>query len=81
VIIDVTAMRATDESATDHLLHAAQAARLLGAQVILVGISPEVARTFTRTGAKLGGLTILGDLTSGVEHALRLLGLAIAKAR
>ncbi|MEO5726258.1 MAG: STAS domain-containing protein [Byssovorax sp.] len=81
VIIDVTGMHATDESATDHLLHAAQAARLLGAKVILVGISPEVARTFTKAGANLGGLTILGDLASGVEYALRLLGRAITRIR
>jgi rsbT co-antagonist protein RsbR len=81
VIIDVTGMHATDESATDHLLHAAQAARLLGAQVILVGISPEVARTFTKAGANLGGLTILRDLTSGVDYALKLLGRAITRIR
>lgn len=81
VIIDVTGMHAADESATDHLLHAAHAARLLGAQVILVGITPELARTFTKAGARLGGLTILGDLTSGVEHALGLLGRAITRAR
>jgi rsbT co-antagonist protein RsbR len=81
VIIDVTGMRATDESATDHLLQAAQAARLLGAHVILVGISPEVAKTFTKAGANLSGLTILGDLTSGVEYALQLLGRAITRIR
>lgn len=81
VIIDVTGMLAADESATDHLLHAAHAARLLGAQVILVGITPDLARTFTKAGTRFGGLTILGDLTSGVEHALGLLGWAITKAR
>ncbi len=81
VIIDVTGMNATDESATDHLLHAAQAARLLGAKAILVGISPNVARTFTKAGTDLGGLTILGDLASGVEYALRLLGRAITRIR
>jgi rsbT co-antagonist protein RsbR len=81
VILDVTGMYTTDESATDHLINAAHAARLLGAQVILVGIRPEVARTFARTGVNLGGITILGDLTSGVDHALRLRGLAITSVR
>jgi rsbT co-antagonist protein RsbR len=79
VIIDVTGMNAADETATDHLLRAARAARLLGAAVILVGINPTIAITFARAGANLGGITVLGDLTSGVEHALRLRGRAITR--
>jgi rsbT co-antagonist protein RsbR len=81
VIIDVTGMITVDESATDHLLHAAHAARLLGAHVIAVGIKPTLARGLARAGINLAGITILGDLTSGVEHALRLLGLAITRLR
>lgn len=81
VIVDVTGMAGADESAPFHLLHAAQAARLLGAQVILVGISAAVAGTFVKAGVTLGGLTVLGDLTSGVDHALRLCGLAITRIR
>lgn len=77
VILDVTGMHASDESATDHLIRAARAARLLGATVILVGISAEIAMTFTKAGADLRGITILGDLKSGVEHALRLRGRVI----
>lgn len=79
VIIDVTGMHTADETATDHLLRAARAARLLGAQVILVGISAAIAITFARTDENLDGITVLGDLTSGVEHALRLRGRAIAR--
>jgi rsbT co-antagonist protein RsbR len=79
VIIDVTGLGAADETATDHLLRAARASRLLGAQVILVGISAALAVTFAKAGADLGGITILGDLTSGVEHALRLRGRAITR--
>jgi hypothetical protein len=47
------------------------------ARVILVEISPEIAITFAKAGADLGGIIVLGDLTSGVEHALRLRGRAI----
>jgi rsbT co-antagonist protein RsbR len=79
VIIDVTGLGAADETATDHLLRAARASRLLGAQVILVGISAALAITFAKAGADLGGITVLGDLTSGVEHALRLRGRAITR--
>ena len=80
VILDVTGMHAADESATEVLLQAARAARLLGATVILVGVSAESARSFTKAGASLQGITVLGDLESGVEHALRLRGRVITRA-
>jgi rsbT co-antagonist protein RsbR len=79
VIIDVTGLGAADETATDHLLRAARSSRLLGAQVILVGISAALAVTFAKAGADLGGIMVLGDLASGVEHALRLRGRAITR--
>jgi rsbT co-antagonist protein RsbR len=79
VILDVTGLHVEDEGAMDHLLQAARAARLLGATVILVGISAESARILTKTGADLHGITIRGDLKSGVEHALRLVGRIITK--
>lgn len=79
VILDVTGMHVGDETATELLLHAARAARLLGATVILVGISAEGAVTFTKAGADLQGITVLGDLKSGVEHALRLSGRVITR--
>ncbi len=50
VLIDVTGMNAADETATDHLLRAARSARLLGAAVILVGLSPQIAVTLARAG-------------------------------
>ena len=81
VITDVTGLGAADETATDYLLRAARAARLPGARVILVGISAALAVTFAKAGADLGGITVLGDLTSGVEHALRLRGRAITRIR
>jgi len=79
VILDVTGMHVEGENTLDHLLRAARSARLLGARVILVGISVESAMTFTKAGADLHGIPVLGDLKSGVEYALRLLGRAITK--
>lgn len=81
IIVDVTGMVILDETATTPLIQAAHAARLLGTKVIVVGISPELAKDLARSGADIGGVTILGDLTSGVECALRLQGLAITRLR
>jgi rsbT co-antagonist protein RsbR len=74
VIVDVTGMHTMNTSVTNHLLRAASAARLLGAQVLLVGIRSEVAMAFMRGGADLGDITTLADLTQGLSHALRLRG-------
>lgn len=79
IIVDVTGMATLDESAAAHLIRAAHTSRLLGTKVIVVGISPELAKNLAKAGTDLGGITTLGDLTSGVEHALRLLGLTITK--
>jgi rsbT co-antagonist protein RsbR len=49
----------------------AQAARLLGAQVMLTGIRPEVARTLIGLGVDLGGIETHGPLQAGIAAALR----------
>jgi len=49
----------------------AQATYLLGAEVILVGIRPEVAQTIVGLGVDLQSLVTMSDLQSGIEYALR----------
>lgn len=78
VIIDITGVLVVDTGVANYLLQAARAARLLGTQIILVGISAEVAQTIIQLGADLSGITTLANLGLGIEYALRLQGLAIA---
>jgi len=78
VIMDITGVPVVDTSVANYLLLAARAARLLGAQIILVGISAEVAQTITQLGADLSSIVTRANLQSGIEYALGLLGLAIA---
>ena len=77
VLIDVTGISTLDTNVANHLMQTARAASLLGSQVILVGISAEIAQTLVTLNIDLGGLITLSDLQSGVEHALAQLGLAI----
>ncbi|MBV9787213.1 MAG: STAS domain-containing protein, partial [Chloroflexi bacterium] len=70
VIIDITGVPLVDTSVAQHLLQTAQAARLLGASVILVGISPEIAQTIVQLGIDLGDISTLPDLQAGVTVAL-----------
>jgi rsbT co-antagonist protein RsbR len=80
ILIDITGVPVVEASVAGYLVQAAQAARLMGAQIILVGVSPAMAQAFIELKVALGGVPTLGDLESGIAYALRLQGLAIRKA-
>jgi rsbT co-antagonist protein RsbR len=78
LLLDVSGVPPIDADVVAHLLRTAGAARLLGCQVILVGISPDDARTIVGLGIDLRGLVVLGTLAEGLAHGLALQGLALA---
>ena len=73
-ILDVTGVENVDQTVADVLRQSAQAARLLGAETILVGLQPEMAQALPRLSVELGTVTTRRDLQSGVEYALQLQG-------
>jgi rsbT co-antagonist protein RsbR len=77
VLLDITGVAVVDTNVANHLMQTARAASLLGSQVVLVGISAEVAQTLVQLGLDLGRLVTLSNLQSGIEHALAQQGLAI----
>ncbi len=80
VLIDVSGVPVLDAEAAAHLSRTAQALRLLGATALLVGTSPEVARTMIAAGVDLGPLKTLADLESGLQYALSLVGRKVIRA-
>mgnify|MGYP000721114401 CR=1 FL=1 len=70
VILDVTGVPEVNEQTADSLLQAARAVRLLGAEVVLTGIRPEVARTLVTIGANLGSIMTKSTLKSGIAYAM-----------
>jgi rsbT co-antagonist protein RsbR len=70
VIMDVTGVPIVDTQTARVLLDAANAARMLGAQTILVGLRPELAHTIVGLELDLSGLTTRTDLQSGISHAI-----------
>jgi len=74
VVIDITGVAAMDSSVANHLVLTVEASRLLGASVIVTGLSPEIAQTLVRIGVNLGKMHTVGDLQGGIEEAERILG-------
>jgi anti-anti-sigma regulatory factor len=70
-IIDITGVPVVDTQVANALVRAAQSVKLLGAQVILTGIRPEVAQTLVGLGADLQTIITRGTLQSGISFALR----------
>ena len=68
-ILDITGVPVVDTQVANALLRAAQAVKLLGAQVVLTGIRPEVAQTLVGLGADLSGIVTCGSLQTGIAYA------------
>jgi rsbT co-antagonist protein RsbR len=70
VIIDVTGVRAVDAQAVEGIVNAAQALRMVGAEVVLTGIRPDIAVTLVGLGVDLRGIATSGSLQSAVIAAM-----------
>src|ERR1041384_1748538 len=81
VVIDITGVAAMDASVANHLVQTVEAARLLGAMVIVTGLSPEIAQTLVNIGVDLGKMNTVGDLQGGIEEAERVLGYKVVPAQ
>ncbi len=72
-ILDITGLAVVDTAVANALLSAAQASQLLGAQAILVGITPAVAETLVQLGVDTHGLLTAATLQEGLRIALHML--------
>jgi anti-anti-sigma factor len=69
-IIDITGVNLVDTQVAHVLLQAARAVKLLGAQVVLTGLRPEVAQTLVSLGVDLSDIVTRGALQSGIAYGL-----------
>jgi rsbT co-antagonist protein RsbR len=79
VVIDITGVPDVDESVANRLVRTVDASRLMGASVIITGLSPEIAEVLVTIGVDLSKMNTIGDLQGGLEEAERLLGYAVAR--
>ena len=68
LVLDITGVPIVDSQVAQGLLSVVQAARLMGAQVLLVGIRPEVAQAIVGLGLDLRDIYTTSDLQSALSH-------------
>lgn len=70
-ILDITGVSVVDTQVANAIIQAAQAVKLLGAQVVLTGIGPSMAQTLVNLGIDLNSLTTRGSLQQAIAWALK----------
>jgi rsbT co-antagonist protein RsbR len=79
VVIDITGVPTIDSTVANHLVQTVEASRLMGASVIITGLSPEIAQTLVTIGVDLSKMNAVGDLQGGIEEAERVLSYEVIK--
>src|SRR3954464_12470772 len=79
VVIDITGVPTIDSTVANHLVQTVDASRLMGASVIITGLSSEIAQTLVTIGVDLSKVNAVGDLQGGIEEAERLLGYEVTR--
>ena len=78
-IIDITGVPAVDTQVAQHLIKTVSAARLMGAQCIISGIRPQIARTMAQLGVSFEGVVTTASLADALAHAFRLRNLHVSQ--
>ena len=81
VVIDITGVPTIDSTVANHLVQTVEASRLMGASVIITGLSSDIAQTLVTLGVDLSKVNAVGDLQGGIEEAERLLGYEVTPGR
>lgn len=79
VVMDITGVPGVDSKVANHLVQTVDASQLMGATVIVTGISPEIAQTLVTLGVDLTKMNTVGDLQGGIEEADHLLGYKVVR--
>ena len=79
VLVDITGLTVTDESLASELLRLVKSVRLIGAETLLVGISPQGAQTLASLRVSLGELRSFATLHDGLRAAFQGAGLRVVR--
>ncbi|VVB95086.1 STAS domain protein [uncultured archaeon] len=79
VVMDITGVPAVDSKIAGHLVQTVDASKLMGATVIVTGVSPEIAQTLVTLGVDISKMNTVGDLQGGIEVANQFLGYRVVR--
>lgn len=79
VILDITGVPIVDTAVAKHLLETVAAARLLGAEVLIVGLTTRIAMTLVQLGVDLSTVTTRTSMARGLALAFQRLGLEVVR--
>ncbi|MBI3805679.1 MAG: STAS domain-containing protein [Nitrospirae bacterium] len=71
-ILDITGVPTVDTLVANHIMKTVAATRLLGAEVIITGVSPAIAQTIVHLGVDLSGILTRATMAEGLKLALRM---------
>jgi rsbT co-antagonist protein RsbR len=72
VILDISGIPVVDTLVARHLITAASAVRLMGADCIITGIRARISQTLVQLGVDLSGFTTRTTLADGLQLALKM---------
>jgi len=81
VIIDITGVPVIDTLVASHLVKTVAAVKLIGGDVIITGINPEVAQTLVHLGVDLKEIVTKANLARGIEAAMAITNCRIEKIK
>ena len=73
-ILDISGVAVVDTAVANHLIRMTKAARLMGCESIVSGLSPSVARTIVELGIEVGDMHTTGTLQDALSIAFKRTG-------
>jgi len=67
-LIDITGVPEVDTRTAQHLIETVESVKLLGAKVVLTGVSPSIAQSIVHLGIDLSDITTKTSLAEGLKH-------------
>lgn len=79
-IVDITGVGTVDTLVANHLIKTAAATKLIGAEIIITGISPVIAQTIVHLGVDLSGIITRAIMEDGIKLAMEMCSYKVVKA-
>lgn len=80
VVMDLTGVKSIDSQVSHHLMQMVRAVQLMGADAIVTGIHPEIARALVSLNIDFSNITTRANMADGLKEAFRRMGVSVSAA-